>query len=134
MRCCACGDENAIAGARFCPACGKPLFNTPGASADRPDSAPAKIQLPTEGEARLAERLGTPPTVSQLQQNGQQPDAGGLAWGRFIGRAEEMAALRAAIDASLGGQASLVMVAGEPGIGKTRLAEEAGAYARHRGA
>ncbi len=60
--------------------------------------------------------------------------AGRLAWGHFIGRAEEMAALRAAIDASLGGQASLVMLVGEPGIGKTRLAEEAGAYARQRGA
>jgi predicted ATPase len=57
-----------------------------------------------------------------------------VAWGRFIGRAEEMAALRAAIDAALGGQASLVMVAGEPGIGKTRLAEEAGAYTRLCGA
>jgi predicted ATPase len=57
-----------------------------------------------------------------------------LAWGRFIGRAEEMAALRTAIDAALRGQASLVMIAGEPGIGKTRLAEEAGAYARLRGA
>jgi predicted ATPase len=37
-----------------------------------------------------------------------------------------MAALRAAVDAPIGGQASLVFVVGEPGIGKTRLAEEAG--------
>src|SRR5215831_3425233 len=66
--------------------------------------------------------------------NGRHPADGRLAWGHFIGRAEEMAALRAAIDAALGGQASLVMVAGEPGIGKTRLAEEAGTYARLRGA
>ena len=60
--------------------------------------------------------------------------AGRLEWGRFVGRAEEMAALRTAIDASLGGQASLVMLVGEPGIGKTRLAEEAGVYARQGGA
>jgi DNA-binding winged helix-turn-helix (wHTH) protein len=52
----------------------------------------------------------------------------------IIGRDREMAALRAAIDAALGGQASLVMLAGEPGIGKTRLAEEAAAYARLHGA
>src|SRR5215469_5604950 len=52
----------------------------------------------------------------------------------FVGRANQMAALHAAIDAALSGQASLVMIAGEPGIGKTRLAEEAGAYARLRGA
>jgi len=70
--------------------------------------------------------------VSPLEDNGRQP-AGGLAWGRFIGRAEEMAALRNEIDAAFGAQASLVMVAGEPGMGKTRLAEEAGVYARLRG-
>jgi predicted ATPase len=45
-----------------------------------------------------------------------------------------MAGLRTAIDAALGGQASLVMLVGEPGIGKTRLAEEAGEYSRLRGA
>ena len=77
-------------------------------------------------------QIGAPASASQLEQ--QQSAAGRLTWGHFIGRAEEMAALRTAIDASLGGQASLVMVAGEPGIGKTRLAEEAGAYARRRGA
>src|SRR5262245_20451937 len=52
----------------------------------------------------------------------------------FIGRDQEMAVLHAAIDAAIGGHASLVMVGGEPGIGKTRLAEEAGAYAWRRGA
>src|SRR5262245_9379174 len=83
-------------------------------------------------EARLAQTLDAPTTGSQLEPVGHQPAAVGLAWGQFIGRAGEMAALRAAIDAALGGQASLVMVAGEPGIGKTRLAEEAGAYARLR--
>src|SRR5215469_6128276 len=84
------------------------------------------------GEARPAEELGAPPTASQPEHLGLPPTAGGLTWGRFIGRAEEMAALRAAIDAALSGQASLVMLVGEPGIGKTRLAEEAGSYARDR--
>ena len=85
-------------------------------------------------EARLAEKVDAPPTASQLEEVGQQPATGRLAWGRFIGRAEEIAALRAAIDAALGGQASLLMVTGEPGIGKTRLAEEGGEYARQHGA
>jgi tetratricopeptide (TPR) repeat protein len=84
------------------------------------------------GGARPGEEVGAPPTESQ-PEHGRPPVAGGLAWGRFIGRAQEMAVLRAAIDAAVGGQASLVMVAGEPGMGKTRLVEEAGAYARlHR--
>jgi DNA-binding winged helix-turn-helix (wHTH) protein/tetratricopeptide (TPR) repeat protein len=72
--------------------------------------------------------------ANQLGHVGQQPAAESLLWGRFIGRAEEMALLHALIDAAIGGHASLVMVVGEPGIGKTRLAEEAGAYAWRRGA
>ena len=86
------------------------------------------------GGARSAEELGAPPAASQPEPNGQLPAPGGLAWGRFIARAEEMAVLRAAIDAAVGGRASLVMVVGEPGIGKTRLTEEAGVYARLHGA
>ncbi|MGH7896061.1 MAG: serine/threonine-protein kinase PknK, partial [Candidatus Binatia bacterium] len=57
-----------------------------------------------------------------------------FTWGRFIGRAEELASLKAVIEGALGGRGSLVMVGGEPGIGKTRLAEEAGVYAQLRGA
>jgi DNA-binding winged helix-turn-helix (wHTH) protein/tetratricopeptide (TPR) repeat protein len=61
----------------------------------------------------------------------QYPKSGDV---HIIGRDQEMATLRVAIDAALGGETSLVMLVGEPGIGKTRLAEEAGVYARHRGA
>jgi len=54
--------------------------------------------------------------------------------GRFVGRAEELGLLRTAIEAALDCRGGLVMVSGEPGIGKTRLVEEAGVYARLRGA
>ena len=81
----------------------------------------------------------------EAKPHGTTQDDSGVAFGGpvhyakggdvpMIGRDQEMAALRAAIDAALGGEASLVMLAGEPGIGKTRLAEEAGVYARQRGA
>src|SRR5262249_17756332 len=101
----------------------------PATAETRPGQTPAveAIRGRSEQPARhregaLAEEPAAPPTASQLEHLVRPPAAGGLAWGRFIGRAEEMAALRAAIDASLSGQPSLVMVAGEPGIGKTRLA------------
>jgi tetratricopeptide (TPR) repeat protein len=78
-------------------------------------------------------QLDAAPRANQLEHHGRHPAAGRLVWGQFIGRVEELAALRAAIEAALRGQASLVMLVGEPGIGKTRLAEAAGEYARRRG-
>jgi class 3 adenylate cyclase/tetratricopeptide (TPR) repeat protein len=55
-------------------------------------------------------------------------------WGRFVGRDDELAELRAAFDETLAGRTRLVMIVGEPGIGKTRLAEELTTYAALRGA
>ena len=52
----------------------------------------------------------------------------------FVGRAGELAALTADLDAAIGGRGGVVLVAGEPGIGKTRLAEELAARATGRGA
>jgi transcriptional regulator with AAA-type ATPase domain len=54
------------------------------------------------------------------------------AGGAFVGRDAELAQLDTALDAALGGQGRLVPVAGEPGIGKTRLAQELGSRARER--
>ncbi len=51
----------------------------------------------------------------------------------IIGRQHELAALRAALDAAIDGTAGVVLLAGEPGIGKTRLAEELAAEARAHG-
>ena len=52
----------------------------------------------------------------------------------FIGREREMAELTTALDGALEGRGGLVMLAGEPGIGKTRLTEELTAIAKARGA
>src|SRR6266700_4956730 len=51
----------------------------------------------------------------------------------FVGRARDLAELRAALDEAVAGNGSLVLVAGEPGIGKTRLAEQVAAEAASRG-
>ncbi|MFQ6029618.1 MAG: AAA family ATPase, partial [Dehalococcoidia bacterium] len=42
----------------------------------------------------------------------------------FVGRQQEMRELQAALDDALSGQGRLVMLVGEPGIGKTRTAQE----------
>ena len=52
----------------------------------------------------------------------------------FVGRQREMAELRAALDDAMSGQGRLVMMAGEPGIGKTRTAQELAVLAEQRGA
>jgi len=51
----------------------------------------------------------------------------------FTGRDSELARLEAHMTDTAAGRGGLVMVLGEPGIGKTRLAEELSAEARRRG-
>ena len=51
----------------------------------------------------------------------------------FVGRQREMEQLTAALEDARAGRGRLVMLAGEPGIGKTRIAQELAAYAETRG-
>ncbi len=51
-----------------------------------------------------------------------------------MGRQREMSELRAALEDAISGQGRLVMLAGDPGIGKTRTAQELIYYAEARGA
>jgi tetratricopeptide (TPR) repeat protein/tRNA A-37 threonylcarbamoyl transferase component Bud32 len=52
---------------------------------------------------------------------------------QLIDRTDEMVVLREAVDKAIRGEGGLVFLYGEPGIGKTRLTRELGAYARLRG-
>ena len=52
----------------------------------------------------------------------------------FVGREPELATLSERLAAASAGHGSMVVLAGEPGIGKTRLAEEVAAQARAHGA
>src|SRR5215207_5088412 len=52
----------------------------------------------------------------------------------FVGREPELAALTAGLDQVLAGSGRVFLVSGEPGIGKTRLAEELAVHAEARGA
>ena len=52
----------------------------------------------------------------------------------LIGRDPELASLAGALEAAGAGRAQVVAIAGEPGIGKTRIVDEAAAVAADRGA
>jgi transcriptional regulator with AAA-type ATPase domain len=52
----------------------------------------------------------------------------------FVGRQQEMAELKAALQDTLAGRGRLIMLAGQPGIGKTRTAQEFAAIAYSCGA
>jgi hypothetical protein len=100
--------------------------------AKAPDERPATAQDVLQELRRILERpleqqaqTVTPPITHVLQ---------GLPWGMFVGRRDEMEQLKEALEDALSGSGSLAMVVGEPGIGKTRLAEEFGVYAGLRGA
>jgi transcriptional regulator with AAA-type ATPase domain len=53
--------------------------------------------------------------------------------GIFVGRQREMDALRTALEDALSGQGRLLMLGKEPGIGKTRTAQELAYIATQRG-
>lgn len=93
------------------------------APADRPQSA-AEVREALEGMAAAAAGRDAPAAPAPERR----------AAGRFVGREREIAELRAAFDSALAGNGRLTMLAGDAGIGKTRLAEELAAYAGLRGA
>jgi len=52
----------------------------------------------------------------------------------FVGRRREIAGLRTVLDDAISGQGRLVMLTGEPRIGKTLTAQELASYAEEKGA
>src|SRR5882762_5684579 len=49
---------------------------------------------------------------------------GGQSVGRLVGREAELARILSALDTILAGTGRVVLLSGEPGVGKTRLAQE----------
>jgi class 3 adenylate cyclase len=92
---------------------------------DRPGSA---AEAREELQASLEEQ------AIESQEDRPANPLESLAGGVFVGRERELERLREAVDASLAGRGSLQLLVGEPGIGKTRAAEELATYARVSGA
>jgi eukaryotic-like serine/threonine-protein kinase len=94
--------------------------------AKRPEDRPADA---TEARELMLAALTEQP-VEERPANPLESLAGGV----FVGREPELESLREAVDRSLAGRGSLQLLVGEPGIGKTRAAEELATYARVSGA
>ena len=74
-------------------------------------------------------------TVDGTSPSEEQPNVlDSLAGDVFVGRQREMGELKAALEEALSGRGRMVTLVGEPGIGKTRTAQELATYARLRGA
>jgi tetratricopeptide (TPR) repeat protein len=113
----------------------------------RPDLPPALDRLivallAKQPEDRPPDALAVDKILAEIQQGAPAGGpAGGedvridqLARGRLIGRRSELERLRQLWSQALTGQSVLVLISGEPGVGKTRLARELIATARLGGA
>ena len=69
--------------------------------------------------------------VESYPHNNPAPDPNPIS-GMFVGRQREMADLKAAMEDAISVRGGLVMLAGEPGIGKSRATQEIGAYVELR--
>jgi tetratricopeptide (TPR) repeat protein len=74
------------------------------------------------------------PEFAERDGNDGARASDGLARGAFVGRERELGALGTGLRAAIAGRGGLFMIVGEPGIGKTRLADELSADARAAGA
>jgi DNA-binding CsgD family transcriptional regulator len=107
MRCARCGRSNRP-DATFCDACGAKF-----------DDSVEHVQAIFPSRDRVASSV-------RLSKN--------HADRVFVGRQAEMGALQAALEDALAGRGRLVLLVGEPGIGKTRIAREFASHTELRGA
>ncbi len=95
-------------------------------------------KVPADRPASASEVLAALEAVDPQARSASHSDSSAnpldrLARGVFVGRERELERLRAAFDDAFSGRGSVVMLVGEPGIGKTRTSLELETYARMRG-
>jgi tetratricopeptide (TPR) repeat protein len=89
----------------------------------RPESAAVVLQALEAVEAGKAEK----------EPSKEAPTENPLYRRVFVGREPELKQLQSAFDGAISGQGALMMVTGEPGIGKTALCEQLSTYVTLRG-
>jgi tetratricopeptide (TPR) repeat protein len=93
-----------------------------------PDDRPVNAAEVREALAAIT------PSSSDAAAATATPALGQLVRGRLVGRAEELARMREFWSNANRGQGHMVLLSGEPGVGKTRLVRELAVYARLHGA
>ncbi|MCH8222913.1 MAG: protein kinase [Chloroflexi bacterium] len=73
------------------------------------------------------------PAEAAAAHENEQGSLDSMSGGVFVGRHREMDQLKATFEDTLGGHGKMVALVGEPGIGKTRTAQELATYAAMRG-
>jgi tetratricopeptide (TPR) repeat protein/archaellum biogenesis ATPase FlaH len=91
----------------------------------RPESAAVVLQA--------LEAIGTEKGKKEATKETQTTSENPLYRRVFVGREPELKQLQAAFDGAMSGQGALMMVMGEPGIGKTALSEQLATYVTLRG-
>jgi predicted ATP-dependent serine protease len=89
----------------------------------------AELQVPPSRVQRAIKSVDQRITPSVPQSVQFKPKDG-----TFVGRQQQLGILNTALDDALSGQGRIALLAGEPGIGRTRTAQELSAYAGQRGA
>jgi hypothetical protein len=103
-----------------------------------PNRRPESAKAVREALESVAQAMGSKQSAIREQQEPAQDllsatSDNPLYRRAFVGRETELRELHAAFDAALSGQGSLVMVVGEPGIGKTAVCEQLATYTALRG-
>jgi tetratricopeptide (TPR) repeat protein len=91
------------------------------------DGSPTGVRLDSDGMAGGSREEYNRPVTSVIEQGGSR--LGGV----FVGRDRELAELTVGLDEAESGRGLLFVLVGEPGIGKSRLADELADRARERG-
>lgn len=108
--------------------------------AKSPEARFESAEAVRDGLQAVSASLDSRPAEMAVEREPPETTSSGLALldrmvrGRLVGREAELAELRGFYDRAAHGEGHLVLLSGEPGVGKTRLARELTVYARLRGA